>query len=147
VTLYLLDGNVIQEMHAGGHPKVRAWLATVNDHQLRYSVVTFHESRLGLERERLRRKDKDASDVDAKLAALDALIEELAERTFDIDSKVSAEWARMLAASGRNDRDTALAATARVYGLVLVTRNVKHVVGRDILVLDPFVNKPAIKKV
>lgn len=29
MTLYLLDGNVIQEMHAGGHPKVRAWLATV----------------------------------------------------------------------------------------------------------------------
>ncbi|HEX8514054.1 MAG TPA: PIN domain-containing protein [Allosphingosinicella sp.] len=144
---YLLDGNVIQEMHPGGHPKVHAWLATVNDHQLHYSVVTFHESRLGLERERLRRKDKDASDVEAKLIALDALIEELADRTFDIDSKISSEWARMLAVSGKNDRDTALAATARVHDLVLVTRNIKHVVGRDISVLDPFVNKPEIKRV
>jgi len=54
-------------MHSGGHPKVRAWLATVNDHQFRYSVVTFHETRLGLERERLRRKDKDASHVEAKI--------------------------------------------------------------------------------
>ncbi|HEX8214322.1 MAG TPA: PIN domain-containing protein [Allosphingosinicella sp.] len=145
--LYPLDTNVLQEMHAGGHPKVLAWLATVNDHQLRYSVITFHESRLGLERERLRRKGKDASDIEAKLTELDASIEELADRTLGIDSKISSEWARMLAASGKNDRDTALAATARVHDLVLVTRNIKHVAGRDILALDPFVNKPAIRRV
>jgi predicted nucleic acid-binding protein len=53
----------------------------------------------------------------------------------------------MLAAAGKHDRDTALAATARVHDLVLVTRNVKHMIGRDVRVLDPFVNTPMIKRV
>lgn len=149
MTLYLLDANVVQEMHANGHAQVRAWLASVNDHQLRLSAVMFLESRKGLERERLRREKagKDASDVLAKMAALDTLADEFADRIVPVDDAVAQEWGRMLGVSEKHDRDTAYAATARVHDLVLVTRNVKHVEGRDLQVLDPFVKKPEIKRV
>lgn len=128
---------------------MRAWAATIDDSQLRLSVVTFQETRLGLDRERLRREKagKKANDVVAKLSALDALAAEFKDRIIDVNLAVADEWGRMLATSGKNDRDTALAATARVHGLVLVTRNVKHVAGRDVRVLDPFVNKPKIQAV
>jgi predicted nucleic acid-binding protein len=149
VTRYLIDSNALQEMHARGHANVRAWRATVDDHLLHLSVVTFHEATVGLERERKRREagSRDASDVIAKIAALEALAAEFDGRIFDIDRKVGEEWGRMLAASGKHDRDTALAATARVHDLVLVTRNIKHIEGRDVLVLDPFVRKPVIVRV
>ncbi len=56
MTLYLLDANVVQEMHPDGNPRVRAWLANIDDHQLRLSAIMFLESGKGLERERLRRE-------------------------------------------------------------------------------------------
>lgn len=147
MTRYLLDSNVIQEMHRKGNVQVHAWLATVDDHQLRLSVITFQESRLGLERERLRREkaDTDARDVRAKLAALDTLAKDFEDRIISIDVEIADEWARLLAISGKHDRDTALAATARVHDLVLVTRNVKHVTGRDVRVLDPFSKIPKVR--
>ena len=149
MTLYLLDANVIQELHPGGNARVRAWAATINDHQLRLSVVTFQETRLGLDRERLRREKagKASDDVVAKLAALDALAADFKDRIVEVNLAVADEWGRLLAASGKNDRDTALAATARVHNLVLVTRNIKHVAGRDVRVLDPFVKTPKIQTV
>jgi len=55
-----------------------------------------------------------------------------------VDRDVAAEWARLLGEHDRNRDDTALAATARVRGLVVVTRNVRHFRGRSVRVLDPF---------
>jgi hypothetical protein len=40
-----------------------------------------------------------------------------------------------------------LAATAKDHDLVIVTRNVKHFIGRGVRVLDPFKKSPKIKKV
>jgi len=64
-----------------------------------------------------------------------------------IDSAVTAEWARLLGAKDKNQRDRALAATARVHGLVLVTRNIDHVRGCEVRVLDPFKANPVIELV
>lgn len=149
MTLYLLDANVVQEMHVKGNAQVRAWFAGVDDHRLRLSAVMFLEARKGLERERLRRDKagKDASDVLAKMAALDTLADDFSDRIVSVDDAVAQEWGRMLAVSEKHDRDTAYAATARVHDFVLVTRNIKHVVGRDVRVLDPFARTPEIKRV
>lgn len=146
VTLYLIDLNVLQEMGPQGNARVRAWLKTVDDDSLRVSAITFYEKRVGLERERKRRLDKgkDVADVDAALkgiAELEALYE---DRTIDIDTKVAREWARLMGAKGKNDRDTGLAATARVHNLVVVTRNVDDFKGRDVDVINPFVANPKI---
>ncbi len=50
----------------------------------------------------------------------------------------------MLAQSNKHIDDTGLAATAAVNGLVVVTRNVAHLRGRGVPVLDPFRSPPAI---
>jgi predicted nucleic acid-binding protein len=44
----------------------------------------------------------------------------------------------MLAASDKHVDDTGLAATARVHGLIVVTRNIKDFDGRGVPLLDPF---------
>lgn len=143
MTVYLLDENVLRELHPGGNARVRAWYATISTEDLRISAMTFFEKRRGAER--LSRTDPQrASSI---LAAIDALEAAYDSRIVPIDGPVVAEWTRLLGAKDKHQRDRALAATARVHGFVLVTRNVADVRGCDVQVLDPFEAKPAIKVV
>jgi predicted nucleic acid-binding protein len=48
----------------------------------------------------------------------------------------------LLDAKDKNQRDRALAATARVRGFVLVTRNIADFRGCGVQVLDPFAKNP-----
>lgn len=143
MTVYLLDENVLRELTPSGHVLVRAWVATVSDADLRISVLTLFEKRRGAER--LRKTDPDRAQT--LLAALDRLEEIYAERIIPINAAVAAEWARLLGAKDKNQRDRALGATARIHGLVLVTRNIADIRGCDVDVLDPFTAKPKVERV
>jgi predicted nucleic acid-binding protein len=143
VTVYLLDENVLRELHPKGHVHVRTWYATVLDADLRISVITFFEKRRGWER----RKKHDLATAEAMLSELDALQARYADRTVPIDTAVMAEWARLLGAKDKNQRDRALAATARVHGFVLVTRNIEDFRGCNVQILNPFHTNPTIKTV
>ncbi len=143
MTLYLLDENVLRELHPAGDRRVRAWFAAVNSGDLRLSALTLFEKRRGWER----RKTKDAALANAKLAELDALEAAYGARVVPIDGPIAAEWARLLGAKDKNQRDRALAATARVRGFVLVTRNIDDVRGCDVDVLDPFARRPVVERV
>ena len=125
MTVYLLDENVLRELRPGGNGHVLAWHAGVATSDLRISVMTFFEKRRGWER----RKRSDPELAAAKLAQLDALEAAYGSRVVPIDGPVVAEWTRLLGAKDKNVRDRALAATARVHGFVLVTRNVDDVRG------------------
>lgn len=140
MTLYLLDENVLAEMRPGGNATVAAWLKTVSDDQLRLSAMTFFEKRRGWERQL--RKGVNVDAVNAKIGWVDQLEAAYGSRVLAMDGPVVAEWARLLGEKDNNQRDVALAATARVHGLVIVTRNVKHFVGRGVRVLDPFKSPP-----
>jgi hypothetical protein len=88
----------------------------------------------------LRRRLPDARRDDrylaaARLAELDALEAACNARIVPIDGAVTVEWARLLGAKDKNQRDRALAATARVHGFVLVTRNIDDSRGCDVQVL------------
>lgn len=145
MTRYLLDENVLAEFRPGGDAKVAAWLKTVDDADLRISAVTFFEKRRGWERQLRKGADPDA--VAAKLAAIAAIETAYGDRTIAMGVAEHAELARLLGAKDKNQRDTALAATARVHGLVVVTRNVDDFVGRDVDVLNPFKAPPTIQRV
>jgi len=54
VTVYLLDKNVLRELHPNSNPEVLAWFVTMAESDLRISVMTFFEKRRGWER---RKKD------------------------------------------------------------------------------------------
>jgi len=83
-----------------------------------------------------------------KLAELNALEAVYGSRLVPIDGPVAAEWARLIGAKeDKNQRDWALAATARVHGFVLVTRNIDDMRGCDVKVLNPFRPNPIVEKV
>jgi predicted nucleic acid-binding protein len=143
VTIYLLDENVLRELRPGGNAHVQAWYATVSTASLRISAMTFFEKRRGAER--LRKTDPNRAT--RLLAGIDALEASYGSRLIPTDGPVVAEWTRLLGVKDKNQRDRALAATVRVHGFVLVTRNVADVTGCDVDVLDPFQTTPKVIRV
>jgi toxin FitB len=143
LTIWLLDENVLRELRPGGNAHVQARYSTISTASLRISAMTFFEKRRGAER---LRKTEPAR-ATRLLADIDALEAAYGSHIIPIDSLVVAEWARLLGVKDKNQRDRALAATARVHGFVLVTRNVADVAGCDVEVLDPFQAAPSVIRV
>jgi hypothetical protein len=138
VTLYLLDENVLREAGTRGNENVRRWLATIDDTDLRLSAATLFEKRRGAHALKSRDPERSA----ALLGSIDALEKVFSDRIIPIDAPVVTEWTRLLAGKNKDRWDLALAATARVHGLVLVTRNVRDFAGRGVRVLNPFKDPP-----
>ena len=65
-------------------------------------------------------------------------------RTSATSRAVAAAWGEALGESEKHVDDAGLAATARMHGLIVVTRNVKDFDGRGVKVIDPF--KPAHRR-
>jgi predicted nucleic acid-binding protein len=118
VTLYLLDENVLRELKRGGHKNVHQWISTVDDTDLRISVATLFEKRRGAEA-LMKRDPQRARGI---FNGIEALERSFADRLIPIDGPVVAEWTRLLGGRNKDRWDVALAATARIYGLVIVTR-------------------------
>lgn len=136
---YLLDTNVLREMHPRGHKNVRMWLATIDDAELCISALTIKEIQEGVARAHARRPSQQTLDAQHRP---DALVQAYRDRIIPIDREIAAEWGRLVGTKAKHNDDMALAATARVRQLVLVTRNIADFQGRDFEVLDPF-KKPA----
>lgn len=133
---YLVDTNVISELRKGARcdAGVAAWYASASEDHLLLSVLVLGEIRKGLER--LRPRDPEQA------AALERWLETVAqafgERVLPVDAAVAEEWGRMSARRPVSTVDALLAATAKVHGLILVTRNVADVQGLGAEVLNPF---------
>ncbi|HET9154660.1 MAG TPA: type II toxin-antitoxin system VapC family toxin [Solirubrobacterales bacterium] len=133
---YLLDTNVISELRKGerADANVTAWFAGVADEDIFLSVLTIGEIRRGIEN--VRRRDPDsAATLDRWLILVN---EAHGERVVPIDRAIAEEWGRMNGPDPLPVIDGLLAATARVLGLTLVTRNVADVASTDVELLDPF---------
>jgi toxin FitB len=133
---YLVDTNVISEIRKGNrcNPGVSAWYATVVDEDLCLSVLVLGEIRKGLEL--LRSRDPQQSKV--LETWLDDVTEAFGERALPIESAIADEWGRMNATRPVPVIDGLLAATAKVHGLTLVTRNEIDVAGLGAAILNPF---------
>ena len=142
-TKYLLDANVLRGVDIRGHPNARNWILSVPERTLFISAITLLEMRRGWEV----RKRLDPVPATAGLERISMLENAYVGRIVPVDRDIAAEWARLLGEHDRNRDDTALAATARVHGFVVVTRNVRHFRGRGVRILDPFRTSPAIEAV
>lgn len=133
---YLVDTNVISEVRKADrcNPGVAAWYATVTDEDLCLSVLVLGEIRKGLER--LRGRDPQQAKV--LEIWLDAVAAAFGERALPIETSIADEWGRMNAVRPVPAIDGLLAATAKVHGLILVTRNEADVAGLGATVLNPF---------
>jgi predicted nucleic acid-binding protein len=133
---YLVDTNVISELRKRDrcNPAVAAWFRSVEDAELWLSVLVVGEIRTGIEA--IRRRDvRNAAALEAWLRRL---VRDYGDRILPIDRAIAEEWGRMSAARSGSVVDTLLAATARVHGLTLVTRNVRDVAWTGVPCVDPF---------
>jgi predicted nucleic acid-binding protein len=132
--MYVLDTNVVSELRKPKpHGGVIAWIQSVPDDQLFISALTLGELQAGAER--TRRQDKE------KAEAIEAWIDQLAGayEVIAMDASMFREWARLM--EGKSDtllEDAMIAATARVRGLIVVTRNVRDFRALVVETLNPF---------
>jgi predicted nucleic acid-binding protein len=131
---FLLDTNVVSEIRRGRDPHVRAWAEAVEDVELHLSALTLGDLRKGIEL--LRGRDPAQAEVFTRW--LDDLRARFAERIVAIDGRIAEEWGRLNAATTRNTVDSLIAATARVHGLIIVTRNTRDFAGCGVPLLNPW---------
>jgi predicted nucleic acid-binding protein len=132
--MYLLDTNVVSELRKPKpHGAVVQWIQASADADLHISAVTIGEVQAGIEVTR----EQD----EAKASELEQWLAQVAQ-TFNViamDAQTFREWARLMhRASDTLYEDAMIAATARVHGLTVVTRNVTDFKRFKVEVLDPF---------
>jgi toxin FitB len=132
--MYVLDTNIISELRRmRPHGGVMKWLRSVDNRELNLSAVSFGEIQAGIERTR----DHDP----AKAAELEAWADQVAQtwNVLPMDAATFRIWAKLM--HRRSDdlfEDAMIAATARVHGLQVVTRNVKDFQNFGVEVFNPF---------
>ena len=132
---YLLDTNVVSEARkAQGNANVKRWLASVPRGSLYLSVLTIGEIRRGIEILR----GRDPTQATALDTWLTALRTGYLDRLLPVTTEISEEWGRLNVPDPVPTVDGLLAATARVHGLTLVTRNTRDLVRTGVRLLDPF---------
>lgn len=133
---FLVDTNVISEIRKGPKcdSRVARWYESVDEDELYLSALVPGEIRKGIEK--ARRQDL------AKAQALERWLKDLllAFEGFilPVDQEVAEEWGRISAGRTLPVVDALMAATAKVYGLTFVTRNVGDIAGTGVHTLDPF---------
>jgi len=131
---YLIDTNVVSEMRKPKpHGGALAWLQSLELGQGFFSAVTFGEIQKGVELTRQQDPVK-ANEIEAWATHL-----ERASQVLPMDSACFREYARLM--HGRSDslaEDAMIAATARVYGLTVATRNESDFDHLGVSVFNPF---------
>ena len=119
------------------HGGAFAWLQSLELGQVFFSAVTFGEIQKGVEITR-RQDPLKANEIEAWAAQL-----ERASQVLPMDSACFREYARLM--YGRSNtlaEDAMIAATARVHGLTVSTRNERDFSHLGVSVFNPFKAKP-----
>jgi len=133
---YLLDTNILAETRKR-HPaaSVVSWLAATAPDRLHISTLTFGEIEQGITQIRSRGDHQQAAALEGWIQALEA---RFTERTLPVTLRIAIEWGRHARSQPLPIIDSLIAATARVHGLTVVTRNVKDFERAGVEVLNPF---------
>lgn len=135
--MYLLDTNVVSELRRRKpHGAVSAWFDEVRAEDIQIPAVVVAELQDGAEITRLQDPSK-AREIELWI---DQIM--LTFVVIPMDGAMFREWSRLMA-SKSNDLagDAMIAATARIHGMVIVTRNVKDFASFGVKVFNPFTGK------
>ena len=135
----LIDTNVVSELtKVPPNESVLRWLKTVPRSEAWISVATIAEICSGIAFNAVNRHG-----IDLEAWLVRSLLPHFAGRILEVDERIAHQW-------GRFDRqlrqrsvkdptiDALLAATAKVHGLTVATRNVKHFEPLGVPVFDPY---------
>jgi predicted nucleic acid-binding protein len=133
---FLLDTNVISEIRRRdrAHPNVAQWVACTAVEEIGTSVLVLAEIRRGIELKR-RADPQQAKSLDRWFTQMRT---RLGDRVLPVDEPVAETWALLGIPNPLPLIDGLLAATAKVHGLTLVTRNVADIAPTGVSLLDPF---------
>ena len=111
-----------------------AWAKSTRNNEQYLSVLVVGELRRGVE---LRRR-RDPQAADALDIWLTKLVANYSDRILPVDAQVAEEWGHMGVPDPVPVIDGLLAATAKVHGLVFVTRNVRDITPMGVDWINPF---------
>ena len=133
---FLVDTNVLSEIHKRlPNPGVDQWFSDTPPEQLRISVLTVGEIGKGITQLRERGDEQQAAHFQTWL---DDVVAAFGNQIVPVTLEIASQWSTQ---SGRQPVavvDGLIAATARVHGWTVVTRNVKHFEWVGMRVVNPF---------
>jgi predicted nucleic acid-binding protein len=137
--MYLIDTNVVSELRkkANINLGVKAFFAQVvkNGDAIYISVITIGELRRGIELIKYR---GDAEQARLLETWLNLVIAEYSENILEFSHEEAQVWGRLRVPHHENALDKQIAATALVYDLCVVTRNVDDFKSTGVKILNPF---------
>ena len=133
---FLLDTNIISEIRKRNRAdaNVARWITQTPVAEIGTSVIVLAEIRRGIELKR-RTDPEQAASLDRWFAQMRS---RLGDRVLPIDETIADTWARLNVPDPLPLIDGLLAATAKVYGLTLVTRNIADISRTGVSLLNPF---------
>ncbi len=137
--MFVLDTNVVSELRkvrvGRADAGVMQWADTVDSASLYLSAITIEELEIGvllLERRDVRQGAMFRTWLDTHV------LPAFADRILPVDVSVAQRSARLHVPDPRPLRDTLIAATALVHGMVVVSRNVADFEPMGVRVVDPW---------
>lgn len=137
--MYLLDTNVISELRKAKSSKANAnvinWANNVQANSLFISSITVLELEIGI----LSIERRDTSQAAILRSWMDNhVLPTFSERILPIDTAVAQRCALLHVPDPSPDRDSLIAATALVHGMIVVTRNTADFSPTGVEVINPW---------
>ncbi len=137
--MYLLDTNVVSELRkirqGKADPGVMRWAESVAGSDLYLSVITVQELDIGIML--AERRDPDKAKI-LRVWFESRVLPVFRHRIIPIDTQVSRYSARLHVPDPRPVRDAFIAATSMVYGMTVVTRNVRDFEPMKVSLINPW---------
>lgn len=136
---YLIDTNVISEVrkrHGANEGVRRFFRRTAALRSCRYlSAITVGELRRGVELLRFKGDLQQAAGMESWV---ESVLAEYRGNILPVNEAVGNAWARLRTPHPEPAIDKLIAATARVHGMTVVTRNIKDFAAAGVPLLNPF---------
>jgi predicted nucleic acid-binding protein len=135
VTRFLLDTNVVFELRKPKpHGAVVAWMSTLRPEQIFLSAVTIGELQAGAEELTRKHDVAKALEIETWLTWIETSFSAL-----PMDAACFREWARIMVGKSTQLMEAAMiAATARVHGLEVASRNERDFQHLQVKAFNPF---------